>query len=100
MNHAGLAVSGDMMIATAPLTGGVNATDIDPQRVWRVGRPAAKGRTADLTDRPPGAWQCGSDPDDLAQISPVVDVPHRRRRLAHRADQPPAPNRGCGCTRC
>lgn len=70
VNHAGLAVSGDMMIAAAPLTGGVNATDIDPQRVWRVGRPAAKGRTADLPTADRGAWQCGSDPDDLAQISP------------------------------
>ncbi|MFN8126196.1 MAG: peptidoglycan DD-metalloendopeptidase family protein [Candidatus Nanopelagicales bacterium] len=70
VNHVGLAVSGDQMIAAAPLTGGVNATDIDPDRVWRVGRPAASGHTRDLPVADHGAWQCGSDPDDLAQISP------------------------------
>ena len=70
VNHVGIAVTSDTMIASAPLLGGVNAVPIDSDRVWRVGRPAAKPRGTEPPGAPQGLWQCGSDPDELAQLSP------------------------------
>ena len=70
VNHAGIAVTPDTMIAAEPMTGGVNAVDIKPERVWRVGRPAAKSKSNDVPAATAQAYQCGVDPDDLAQLSP------------------------------
>lgn len=75
VNHSGIAVTSDTMIAADPLTGGVNAVPIDPDRVWQVGRPAAKRPRAKAATAVPSptaqAWQCGADPDQLAQLSPA-----------------------------
>ncbi len=70
VDHVGIAVSPDMMVAAEPLSGGVNAFPIDTDRVWRVGRPSAKTRATDVPAADGGLWQCGADPDDLAQLSP------------------------------
>lgn len=70
VNHAGIAVTADTMIASAPLLGGVNAVPIDGDRIWRLGRPAAKPGKSDVPSAERGLWQCGSDPDELAQLSP------------------------------
>ena len=80
VNHAGIAVSADTMIASEPLTGGVNAVRINPDRLWQVGRPAmgfkndkatAKRLSRGAVPMAIGqAWQCGVDPEELAFLSP------------------------------
>ena len=71
VNHAGIAVTPDTMIAAEPLAGGVNAVPIDSDRVWQIGRPAAKAKKASVPAATAQAYQCGADPDDLAQLSPA-----------------------------
>lgn len=75
VSHAGIAITGDTMIASEPLLGGVNAVPIDGDRRWMVGRPAARQVPArhrvDIPDPTAQAYQCGADPDDLAQLSPA-----------------------------
>ncbi len=71
VNHAGVALTPETMIASDPLTGGVNAVTIDGDRVWRVGRPAAKAKKSSVPPATAQAYQCGADPDDLAQLSPA-----------------------------
>lgn len=71
VNHVGVAVTPDVMIASDPLTGGVNAVPVDADRLWRVGRPAATPRQSDIPAASAQAYQCGADPDDLAQLSPA-----------------------------
>lgn len=71
VNHAGIAVTPQTMIAAEPLTGGVNAVAIDTERLWRVGRPAAKPKAQDIPAATGQMFQCGVDPDDLAHLSPA-----------------------------
>jgi peptidoglycan hydrolase CwlO-like protein len=64
VNHAGIAISADVMIAADPMAGAVAARPIPSGKVWRVGRmsapPAEKTiRVPQPTQRP---FQCGSDP--------------------------------------
>lgn len=70
VNHAGIAVTNDVMITSSAATGSVNALAISTKRVWRAGRmilPAPK-RANDVPKVTKKAFQCGADPDSLISL--------------------------------
>ncbi|MFN8124983.1 MAG: NlpC/P60 family protein [Candidatus Nanopelagicales bacterium] len=64
VNHAGIVLDSDTMIAADAKTGGVNAVPIPTSRIWQVGRlslktPKRGNYVPKATKRP---FQCGVDP--------------------------------------
>lgn len=70
VNHVGVVVRSDLMIAADGTTGGVNAIDIPRDRIWQVGRMSLKPPSKDnavprATKKP---FQCGADPRDFVKM--------------------------------
>lgn len=70
VNHVGIVVRGDLMIAADAETGGVNAVRIPNNRVWKVGRPVLDSpRKANKVPKPEKrAFQCGADPRGFVKL--------------------------------
>lgn len=70
VNHVGIEVTDDLMIASDSTTGAVNALPITKKRVWKAGRailPAPK-RANSVPKSTKTAFQCGADPDTLISL--------------------------------
>ncbi|MEI2717990.1 MAG: NlpC/P60 family protein [Candidatus Nanopelagicales bacterium] len=67
VNHTGIVLDNDTMIAGDARTGGVNAVPIPKPRVWQVGRlslkPPKRGNFVPKASQKP--FQCGMDPADF-----------------------------------
>ncbi|MCH9718350.1 MAG: C40 family peptidase [Actinomycetia bacterium] len=70
VNHVGIVVRDDLMIAADAGTGGVNAVRIPHNRVWKVGRPVLdsprKANSVPKPDKRP--FQCGADPRGFVKL--------------------------------
>ena len=63
VNHVGVAVGSDMMLAADAATGAVNAVPIPSKRVHKIGRQSMRNKSTNAV--PTGKqkkWQCGADP--------------------------------------
>lgn len=70
VNHVGIVVTGDLMIASDSTTGAVNALPINEKRLWRAGRmamPAPKQENS-VPKANRQAFQCGADPESLISL--------------------------------
>lgn len=70
VNHVGIVLRPDLMIASDGTTGGVNAVKIPRNRIWHVGRMSVKAPTKDntlpsVTKKP---FQCGADPRGFVKL--------------------------------
>lgn len=70
VNHVGIAVTKNLMIASDSTTGAVNALPISEKRLWKAGRlalPAPKRDNA-VPKASKQPYQCGADPDSLISL--------------------------------
>ncbi len=70
VNHVGIALGSDVMIASDGTSGGVNAVEIPDRRVWQVGRqslkpPSKPNALPKVTKR---SFQCGADPRGFVKL--------------------------------
>ncbi len=70
VNHVGIVVRPDLMVASDGTTGAVNTIEIPKNRVWKVGRPALKSpKKKNAVPKPTKKpFQCGSDPRDAVTL--------------------------------
>ena len=70
VDHVGIVVSPDLMVASDGTTGAVNAIKIPKNRVWKVGRPSLKPPKKKNSVPKPSKkpFQCGSDPRESVTL--------------------------------